>query len=189
MSASTPLTTVENLKAYLHLGGEEDDAVLAQLIAAASAAIERYCGRRFGPGRYTEYHDGRGSVWLVLDERPVQEVHDLRDDPARQFGAASVIPPADYALYAEDGIVRRLQGVFHAGHRNVRIDYSAGYDVIPADLGQAGIILAAAWFHAGRQGSDGLRAEALGDYRAEYLHLPLPAAVTRLLEPYRNWQL
>jgi uncharacterized phiE125 gp8 family phage protein len=188
MSASTDLVTLADLKAYLGISESGHDAVLGGLIDAASEAIERACGRAFAQAERTEYHDGRGSAWLVLKERPIASIADLRDDLDREFGAASAIVADDYTFYPEEGIVRLLTGTFQDGSRNVRVRYTAGYQTVPEDLAQACLMLAASWFNAGHQGGDGLTAEVLGDYRAEYAHRPLPEEVLRLIAPYRNWE-
>ena len=187
MAASTALAALASLKAYLGISEDDYDVVLQQLIDAASEAIERYCCRSFAQAERTEYYNGRGSAWLVLRERPVSEVADLRDDLGRDFDSADPIDADDYTVHDDEGIIRLLAGVFQDGSRNVRARYTAGYATIPDDLAQACMVLAASWFNTGRQGGDGLKNESLGDYSVAYAHGAIPEEVRRYLAPYRNW--
>ncbi len=187
MAASTALAALASLKAYLGISEDDYNTVLQQLIDASSEAIERYCDRSFAEAERTETYDGRGSAWLVLRERPVSTVADLRDDIGRDFDDADAIDADDYTIHDTEGIIRLLTGVFQDGSRNVRVRYTAGYATIPTDLAQACMILAASWFNIGRQGGDGLKSESLGDYSVAYAHSSIPEEVRRLLAPYRNW--
>lgn len=70
--------TVSQLKEYLSVSGDEDDALLERLLKAATAAIEAYCARRFS-GREDTRRYGWESIagidlWLDDDLLDVQQV-------------------------------------------------------------------------------------------------------------------
>ena len=167
MSASMNLATVDDVKAYLRLTGNDQDTVIEGLIHEASEVIENSCGREFKQKERTEYYDGRGSAWLVVNERPVSSIMEVYDqDSVITFG------PLNYTFYPDDGIIRLLVGRFQPGSRNVRVRYTAGYATIPPDLAQACIILVSSWF--------------TGESRDK--EDSLPSTVERLLSPYKNWK-
>lgn len=72
---TTPLTTLAALEAYLGLDpGNADEAVLSQLVAAASGMIATYCNRDFLSASYTETRCGTGGFVLPLAATPITAV-------------------------------------------------------------------------------------------------------------------
>ncbi|MFH0911720.1 MAG: head-tail connector protein [Planctomycetota bacterium] len=186
MAASTDLTTLAKVKAYLGVSGSGDDTLLEALIDSVSEAIEHYCGREFAAKERTEFHDGGGAASLVLRCRPVQSIASLRDDPARLFPEGSEIAPAGYVFYPEAGIVVLDGASFSDGRRNVRVTYTAGFSAVPPAVEQAANILAAHFYNRGRQGGDGLASESLGAYTVSYNEAEWPASAQGLLFEYRE---
>jgi hypothetical protein len=186
MAASTDLTTLAKVKAYLGLADATHDGLLEALIDSASEAIEHYCGREFALAERTEQHDGEGAAAVVLDCRPVSALAAVYDDPSRQFGEATRIPEAGLVFYPEAGIVERMNGCFRDGARNVRVTYTAGFSVTPPAVEQAANILVAHFFNRGHQGGDGLASETLGAYAVSYNEAEWPAAARALLFQYRE---
>jgi len=189
MSASTSLTTLADLKSYLGLSDVTHDTLLTALIARASEAIERYCSREFAQVARTEYYDGRGVPRLVLRQRPVaaSPAPVVYDDPAREFGADSAVRAGDIILHADEGIIELALGVFSDGSLNVKVTYTAGYATIPTPLAQACILLAAALFHRGQQGADGVASEShAGAYSVTYAGMLITPEIRELLDPFRE---
>jgi hypothetical protein len=165
------------VKLYLGITGTTYDAAISGLVAAASDAVESYCRRRLGEGSYTEYHDGGGKDRLVLAHRPVVAVANVWDDPEREFSVDALLEEEEYTVDPLAGILRLMQGRFFAGVRNVKVEYTAGYDTTPGDISHAAVLLAATWFREGREAtacSKRRKGEAL------------PEAVMALLRPYRE---
>lgn len=188
MAASVLLASRDALKRYLGIGGSDgsQDALLDALLAGASERIETYCRRRFAMEELEEFYDGPGTALLVLRRRPVVELDALYEDIDGDFGEESLVPPQELILYPNEGIIRRLVGVFPAAPRSIKVKYTAGYSSIPDDLSVACLKLAASWFAHSSSGSDGLKRESLGDYSAEYERAPLPEDVESILGPYRE---
>lgn len=186
MSASATLCSRSDVKSYLGLSGEEYDELIDLLIAAASEAVERFCRRRFAETAYTEYHDGRGRNCIVLKRRPVSAVSGVWDDLDRVFPEATKLEEDDYVSDMDRGLVVLPSGTFADGVRNVKVVYTAGYSEIPDDVGQSCIMLAAAWFHRGREGADGLDARTAGEVSQQFSADPMPEDVRRILLSYRE---
>jgi len=186
MSASANLCTRDSVKTHLGLSGSTYDNVIDALIPAASEAIENTCGRRFAQASYTDYRDGDGLDRIVLRRRPVTEVAGVWDDPARTFGDATKLDADEYVLDAERGIVLLRAGTFSEGVRNVKVSYTAGAAAVPDDVAQACRMLVAAWFHAAREGGDGLDARTAGETALRFSAEPMPAPVARIIERYRE---
>lgn len=189
MAASMNLTTLADLKSYLGLSEETHDTLLTALIARASEAIERYCSREFAQLARTEYYDGRGVSRLVLRQRPIaaSPAPVVHDDPAREFGDASLIAADDIVLHADDGILELASGVFSDASLNVKVAYTSGYAAAPAPLAQACILLAASLFNRARQGADGIASEGhAGAYSVTYAAMLITPEIRELLDPFRE---
>lgn len=187
MSASTDLTTLEKVRAYLGLTDDSaDDAPLAALIDAASEAIEHHCGRAFALAERTELHDGTGTDTLLLRARPVASVASVHDDPARGFGPETALDPDRIVIYPGEGVLKRVDGVFTRGLRNVRVVHTAGYATVPPAVEQAANVLVAHFFHRGRQGADALSAESLGTWSVSYDTGDWPHQAKGLLREFRE---
>ena len=145
MGAPTDLTTLADCKAWLGLASAGDDAVLAALITAISAAILADLGRGVLPATVTETLDG-GGVSLPLRHWPVTSVAAVAVDGAAL--APSAAPGAggwrlDAADAAPPGAMQRLTAVagrFPRGIGRVAVTYRAGYEV----LGEAALVPSAA---------------------------------------------
>src|SRR3989338_4881509 len=102
------LVEIELVKTYLDIASTDtaQDVLLQDLIARIGAWVERYCDRSFAKASYTEQRDGDGTDTLIVRQWPLLSVASLYDDPLRLFGAATQIASADFALYADHGIIR-----------------------------------------------------------------------------------
>ncbi|MHC4499961.1 MAG: head-tail connector protein, partial [Planctomycetota bacterium] len=56
------------------ISGTDDDALLDDLVARASSAIENYCDRKFNYDTYRERYDGDGTTELVIKQYPIGQV-------------------------------------------------------------------------------------------------------------------
>ena len=118
--------------------------MVERIIEDVSALIEAYCGRQFKSRDYTnEDHDGNGLTLVYPNHFPIISVDSVYDDVNRAFESASLIDAADYVFYEDEGRIQLVGGStgvaltstgFTKGFRNIRINYTAGYAVIPFDL-------------------------------------------------------
>jgi hypothetical protein len=188
MAASTNLTTLDKVKAYLGVSTTDDDTLISALIQSVSEAIEHYCGREFAESERTEFHDGRNSGSIVLKCRPVQSVSGVYDDCDRVFPDLSEISSSCYVFYPESGLIELTGGLFSNGWRNVKVVYVAGYETVPAAVEQAANILIANFYNRGHSGGDGLDSESVGAYTISYNEAEWPASVKGLLFEFREYE-
>ena len=114
------LTTLENVKAALHITVTDDDTLLESLINRISAAVESYCRRKFKARDYTEKYDGDGTTVLYLKQYPVNSVTTLKI-------SGSVVDSANYVIYDEVGKIVLRYTYFPEGLQNIEVTYNAGY--------------------------------------------------------------
>ena len=135
MGAPTDLASLADCKAWLGLTSTGDDAVLAALISAISAAILTDLGRSVLPLTVTDALCGHGTS-LPLRHWPVTSVMAVTVDgmalaasPAPGAGGWLLDPPD----FAPPGTMQRLHAVagrFPRGVGNVAVTYRAGYEML-----------------------------------------------------------
>lgn len=126
------LTTLADVKAWLKVKVADDDALLAAMVTGASAFIESWCSRSFAITAYDETRDGHGGYTMLTRNSPVVSVSGVVID-GRPVPAAADCTQAGFM--ADDIAVYLQQGYrFTPGRQNIRINYTAGYAEIPADI-------------------------------------------------------
>ncbi|MET0136998.1 MAG: phage head-tail connector protein [Sphingobium sp.] len=172
-SAATPVVALDELKDYLKISLADDDALLADLLFAATDMAERFTGQILVDRPVAEVMPVTGE-WQRLSIRPVRSVTGMTGLPAE--GAEFALAVDAYAIDIDrngDGWVRvSRQGA--AGR--VRVVYRAGIAADGAGVPEAirhGIIRLAGEYHASRDG----------------LEVRPPAAVSALWRPWRRMRL
>lgn len=166
-SASVSLTTADKVRTYLGLGSSVlPDATLTPLIAVVSALIEQHCNRKFNQASVTEYHDGEGCPYILVNRPPIASTPApvVYDDTGRDFESGSLVDSDDYAIDYDEGRIELDSGNFADGNQNVKVTYTGGYATIPDAVEQAANILVAAMYHRGKEGGDGINGESLGGH-------------------------
>jgi len=171
------LTSLDAVKAYLGMSSAPNvaqDALLVSLIERASGAIENYCQRQILCATRTEWRHGNNSKCMVLREAPIASIE------AVSIGGQPV-PLQEISLL---GRTVCLKGrVFPSGINNVRIDYTAGYESIPADMQQACIETVALMFR--RRDHLDVTSKALSGETVNYIVDELTPSSRRILSNYR----
>ena len=73
VGVSHDLTTLAAAKEYLR-AGDDDNALIGNLIDRTSAEIETICNRYFNTDSYADWFDGNGSTKMYLENWPVTAV-------------------------------------------------------------------------------------------------------------------
>ena len=145
--AQGDLTTLADVKAWLQTGQTAfpptDDALLTRLITAASQYIQTWLNRQIVQSDYIEVRDGTGGQRLQFGCFPVSAVQSVTIDgitipPAQPSGPNTGLT-AGYVFSPTQLAVRGYS--FTRGAQNVVIIYTAGYPVVPPEIGQACIEL------------------------------------------------
>lgn len=167
--------SLAELKAYLRIGGSDEDAVLAGLLRSAASLCEQFIGQ------WLIARQARDRViadrgWTRLAARPVIAIESVAKVDA--LGAETALDPQGYAIDIDgngEGWVRIMAPDLHGGPVVVR--YRAGMaqemNGLPEPIRQ-GIVRLAADHHASRTG-DGVS--------------PPPAVVSALWRPWRRMRL
>lgn len=195
-----PLVTLEEVKAALGLGGENDMRISA-LLDPVSDAVETYANRRFTSTGLTERLPGGGRA-LILSRIPVDTAQTITitDLVTGQAAAAS-----DYDLDAAEGMAWRMPyGSIWAGgvtgspflegmrYRSAassaprwRVAYTGGPATVPGDVKLACYETIAAQIN----GAGGIQSGRDGDFAfafAEGSVSSLPDSAERRLNHYRS---
>lgn len=156
------------VKDELRIEHDEDDALVARLIAAAQAHLEKRTSLYLGePRGRTEYRYGTGRRVMWLDGTPVQE----------ESGPAVTVEDVDTADFRVVGRrLERLDRQVWSAWTEYAVSYTDGYSsgAAPANLRQAAMMLVSHWY-------ENPSAAIVGTVSAE-----VAQGVETLLEPFRR---
>jgi len=167
-------------------------AYLANLISAASVAIERWCKRVFLSTAYTdEYYDGDGTDSMFLDNFPVTALTSIVI--VESDGTDTTILGTEFDIDEDTGEIRFVRDCttecyFPDGFHNIKANYTAGFAAIPADLQEA-CAQYCVWLYSGGITLPTVKSESLGDYSASFgamADMDIPMPIRRMLAQYRN---
>ncbi len=183
------LTTLADQKEFLKIGGAAEDSALSLLINEVSRIINTFTRRQLVKKSYTEFYDGDGSDELILKNVPIVAVTQVNDDIDRTFGSGDDLSiSADILIDKEAGILRlwNNESVFLTGKANVKVAYSAGYDVaaIPQDLQWACQKLVAFQYHQRKDGRYGQASQSHGLINVNFTADEIPKDVLVVLNRY-----
>ena len=196
-----PLDTLSNAKSVLLVSGSGDDTMLAQLLDAADSFIEKYTGRSFAGGTFTETHPAGGPM-LFLRNFPVASVTSLKVDADRAFGSGTERDTTTYAIHADRGVVESRTGPFLSPYRkgwadwpeSVKVVYTTATGSVPAAVKQAFSDLVGHWYRLAKTSLDAnflMLTESINGTTSKGYSwsltrgLAIPPGVLKLLEPYR----
>ncbi|RJP21184.1 MAG: hypothetical protein C4529_07945 [Deltaproteobacteria bacterium] len=133
------------------------DEAVEKAIARATRTADVFAGRDFLKREATYRVDGNGTESVLLDDRPVVEVLDLRLDDY-------LLTPESYVLYPDAGYIRLngarrsifagFPGIFPKGARNVEVHGFFGFEAVPAEVNEAAILLAIEFLRIGPAEAD-----------------------------------
>ncbi|HTJ02203.1 MAG TPA: head-tail connector protein [Methylovirgula sp.] len=141
MPSPYDLTDLADLKAWLDVQSDDDDAVLASLITQLSRAILSRCDRAsILPTLHEETRDGGDEDAIVLRQWPVTAIQSLTINGSVIRAASALVPGGartpGYVLEAPGrappGRMQKLslRGLrFLPGAQNVSVAYQAGYQI------------------------------------------------------------
>ena len=135
------------------------------------------------------YH---GQDWrdrLLVARPPIVSVTNLWDDPLRVYAtplaSTLYVVPVAGTDDANAGMIRLDGYRFQAGVQNIKITYSGGYAVIPADLEQAAIEMVWAAREKGAHNLIGVRSRSIADGNVQFVNLGWESLAEGIIRRYR----
>jgi hypothetical protein len=151
-TAPDDLCSLPDLKAWLNVQTNAEDALLQNLITRGSAQMLRWMSRdHLIATSYTENHDGNDALLIFPRNFPLIAVDSVMVNgvtiPAASdqvsagfvFDARKIMLRGGSAFYSVGPYSSQCQYRFTRGFQNVQLVYQAGYAVVPLDLQQAAI--------------------------------------------------
>ena len=170
--------TLAQVKQYLGITGTSEDALLTRLIDAASAAIDRYTGRRF---------TGSTATRTILREHIVRDVFFLPDDLRALTQVVTdqgdVLLPADFVPFYPPVRVLRVK----ATAQDWSIEYTAdvtgqwGFTAAPPDDIVQVCVRLASWMYRSK---DAQVFDVAGQEGVNALTTRLPRDIAQMLDQY-----
>ena len=184
------LVDIDTAKAFV--GAKSDDAdqenILKFYINAASGFYNNETGRLLKSRALTEYYSGDGSNTLLVDQYPITMLTSVYDDPARAYGADTLIDSGDLVIMPE-GLACKIiydGGVFISGVKNLKVTYIAGYITIPYNLQQACLELIAYFFKNSDENRFGVVSRTVGDGSLTVETTDIPKSALKTLRKYKK---
>jgi hypothetical protein len=160
------LIGTSDIRAWLSLsdGDKTANDKLETLAQAVQDFVEVYTNRQLEATYYNNHrdysiYDGTGQNWIYTKEYPISWINQVFVDSDRVWSSGSLIASADLVVYWDLGKIYSEAGYFTKGHRNVRIDYIAGFGPstassypIPMDIKQVMLEMAVQSFKEGITG-------------------------------------
>lgn len=201
----TDLTTVSAVTNELDIG---PDAIIDDLIARASEAINRELGRGrdgLASQTYEEQLGAHGDPYLTVSRTPVTNVASVTRD-GEAVTDVEIHDAEAGLLYRKDGFRSTEAATTHLGpairqpyeaHPDYTVTYTAGWVMpgasgrtLPHDIEKAAIETVKAWYVARDRDPD-VVSESVGDVSVDFRsdeqrRQALPGAALQLLTPYRR---
>jgi hypothetical protein len=169
-------TTRGNVAAFLQQSGIIAEAIqqesLDRAIVEATATIRNYTNQYISRVAGDTVRLDGGSKMLFLPELPVGEIVTVTED------GEELIEDDDFVLGRYDVVYRLKRPTWAAGHLNISVTYSHGYQMIPQDITDVATRIASRVYQAGLRATEtngvpGVSAKSLGDFSVSYSAEPL----------------
>lgn len=176
------IVSLADAKAHLNIpvSRTTDDEELRSFIEATTAVVERFAGAVLRASHTQTFDGGRKAV--VLAHTPILAVTSVTE-------SGTVVAAPGYDLDGDSGVLTRLSGGFQSfwsgGAANITVAYTAGRQIIPANISRAALIILKHMWETQRAsggGRPGLSEEVAGP--ATYMANPSAYTI-----PYRALEL
>lgn len=149
--ASEPLTSTE-AKAHLRITGNDEDTLIASLIAAARGSAEAYLNRQLVTATWVATYDGfpgsHDAIWLP--QPPLVSVSSVTYLDTSQTSQTLSSAKYNVVLGSPTGYILPERNetwpssIKHGGNENITVTYAAGYGAaaeVPADIKSAILLI------------------------------------------------
>ncbi len=203
------LCSRDDVKNYLGLLGTytADDTLLTGLVTAASSWLEGQVGQPFSSqSRPNELYSGDGTMSLLLRYTPIISVESLtidgntinvrdqnnegwilQDDRLWLSGPSGTGGVTGGSFWPALSPTRMTALRFTVGNANVAVSYTAGFTVIPSDVKQAAIEIAAETYQ--RKKRLGIMSQNVAGETISYQTLTVNVGLQGVIDRYRTHRL
>lgn len=183
------IPTLQEVKDFLGINNHDSDSILETWIDKVSYGIEMFTNRKIAVQSVAnEIYDGDGTDTLYIRYWPLTQLStETTPSDAQKLAAVQyrndvdsswtdICDDVDHILYdASWPFIKLDSESFPVGERNVRLNYKAGYSVIPGDIWQVSVeMIADFWDKSKRPGAPGklgLSSRAHQNYSISYQSL------------------
>ena len=130
-----------DIRSWLNIpeGAKQSNTKFELVIQAVEKFVDNWTNRRLQAFHYKTnpdycYLDGPGTSWLYLPQYPVSWIGTIYVDAEREWDSASAIGSADLVVYWKEGKIYSEEMGFSKGHRNINVEYIAGYGTSEAGV-------------------------------------------------------
>ena len=193
--SATALTTWSRFQALLGTTGapNSDQTLVEYLINSVSDQAEMIAGgrriksRSYSPTGSRPYiFDGNGREEIILPEWPVTAILHVYIDSTRAWGTDTELDPADYIFDVDTGLLYYPDHTFDAGIRNLRIDRTAGWVVVP-DYVQQAVVETVVWTRSRLRGASiGMRTVGGPNGISSSYEIEIPMSARKVFESLRD---
>ena len=178
------LATLNQLKTYLWISWNWQDSMLNIFLKWADQIIKTYLWRDIEEKEYVEVKDGNAQRFFVLNQYPIIEIKAVYynswtgEEPNwEEVNKGSLeVSPLIWKLYFRSPIIRWFQ--------NYKIEYTAWYSEIPADLTLATIKMASRYYN--NSTSDWVKSETVNGDSISFDSSEIPSDIMVVLSNYRD---
>lgn len=179
--ASSDLTSIARVKDFLKLASNVDDGLLQALVTRLSLWTCTRIGRDIIQTNYDTRFNGWGGDRWPTPQYPILSVTSITIGP---FNSTPVPLSATTDYWFDEDMIYLVGRCFTRGQGNCRIQYTAGYLVVPEDLDQAvAELVAFAYKERDRLGVTSKNLAA-----GESINYITKEASSRVLSAFDNWR-
>lgn len=156
------LTDLDTAKEYFGITTDSYDDALSALLERISESIEGTLGWYFGPPQDTEeILDGTGLDVIHLRQPPTDE--DALTVSCRT-GVGDEWEEVSDSDFEVSGRAIYSTSYWYKGRRNIKVEYSRGFDSVPGDIEQLLFEIAGTAWATRNFSKSGILSETIGDY-------------------------
>lgn len=131
------LVTWEEALEFLSDITTDDKNDVVFLINSISDRVQYMTGRLLKESTHEVYLNGLGGKEILLPDFPVSAISLLKVDATQKFDPGVEIASSDFVISETIGLVSLISGSFPVGYHTVYVEYTAGYNPIPAFIQEA----------------------------------------------------
>ncbi len=173
--------TVADVKSWLSITSNGDDALLARLITAESARIDEFLNRKLSSENYDIVFSGNGKNTIVFQQYPITAVQLIEIDGV---GVPAYSSATGYGYQFSSWRIALVGRSFTWGIGNCHVKFTAGLNTIPKDVEQACIELVSLRYR--ERDRIGHASKSLGGETVSFVTSEMTDSILQKLNKYKR---